>query len=363
MSEHPEKGRRLGRDSETPPGGPCESKGESSRGSASVQGTSGRVESRPSFPFYARDFLSSPRVRRMSLEERGAYITLLCDAWVDVGLEPDAESIADRLGVDLEAAERLMAGQLGRCFVLVDGRLVSPRMERERQRLDERSRTLSEAGARGGRARPSQAQARLRQAKARPSQAEASLSQAQALPSQAEARLSTRAELSRAEHSSPSQTTSQVLREGATAPVVEPVEPGMPEKAPDLAPVASGGVGVAVGTSESQRVRRAKRAACTLDEQLAEFEFCGLQADVIRAAKAWSEYRRTRRRRLSPWGPAQWRPHLRRALAQPAAFVEAVRVAVENGWQGLFPRGGSAQSVEDLADVARRLDEQLGGGA
>lgn len=354
MSENPEKGRRLGRDSETPPGGPtCESRGESSRGSASVQGTSGRVESRPSFPFYARDFLSSPRVRRMSLEERGAYITLLCDAWVDVGLEPDAESIADRLGIDLEAAERLMAGQLGRCFVLVDGRLVSPRMERERQRLDERSRMLSEAGARGGRARPSQAQARLSQAKARPGQAEAS-------PSQAEARLSTRAELSRAEHSPPSQTTSQVLREGATAPVVEPVEPGMPEKAPDFAPVASGGVGVAVGTSEPQRVRRAKRAACTLDEQLAEFEFCGLQADVIRAAKAWSEYRRTRRRRLSPWGPAQWRPHLRRALAQPAAFVEAVRVAVENGWQGLFPRGGSSgQSIEDLAAVAARLDARL----
>ena len=60
--------------------------------------------------------------------------------------------------------------------------------------------------------------------------------------------------------------------------------------------------------------RRAKRATCTLDEQLEEVEFQTLRSDIVEAARAWSTYRRERRPALSPWGPAQWRPALRDAI-------------------------------------------------
>jgi uncharacterized protein YdaU (DUF1376 family) len=87
----------------------------------------------------------------MTLEERGAYITLLCDAWTDRGIEPDTQSIADRLCVDIADAERLMRGTLGRCFEEVDGRLVNPRQERERERVEELSQKRARAGSAGNR--------------------------------------------------------------------------------------------------------------------------------------------------------------------------------------------------------------------
>lgn len=117
----------------------------------------GRREVLPSFQLYPSDFASSPKFRRMTLEERGAYLTLLLDSWMDRGLEPD--SIADRLGVEPEDAARLMAGALGRCFELRGGRLVNPRQERERRVVEDFRAKMSEAGKRSGKARSSGNQA------------------------------------------------------------------------------------------------------------------------------------------------------------------------------------------------------------
>jgi hypothetical protein len=110
----------------------------------------------------------------------------------------------------------------------------------------------------------------------------------------------------------------------------------------------------------SAPVRRAKRATCTLREHLEELEFALLPSSVVDAAERWSASRR--KRRLGAWGPEQWQPHLRRALADPAAFEEAVRTSIENRWQGLFPRSGQrprGQTAQELAAVARSLEAKL----
>lgn len=111
---------------------------------------------RPWLPLYAADFLASPKVRRMTLEERGAYLTLLLDSWVTGGLAPD--SLGDRLGIDQPDVERLMAGVLGRCWDLgEDGLLRNPRLEQERTKAEALSERRAAAGAKGGRARGPQA--------------------------------------------------------------------------------------------------------------------------------------------------------------------------------------------------------------
>lgn len=37
----------------------------------------------PSFQFYPQDFLADLNVTLMNMEERGAYITLLCHNWIE----------------------------------------------------------------------------------------------------------------------------------------------------------------------------------------------------------------------------------------------------------------------------------------
>lgn len=108
--------------------------------------------------------------------------------------------------------------------------------------------------------------------------------------------------------------------------------------------------------SDAPARKRAKNAACTLDEHLAEFEFAGLRADVIEDARRWSAYRRGRKPRTAPWGPAQWRPALRDAIKDPAAFRAAVEHSVRQGYQGLIPASPASAPQERLTahEQARR---------
>ena len=55
----------------------------------------------PFMPLYAREFMN-PRVQRMSAAQRGIFIMLLCQSWIDEGLDPEPESLAMVSGVDDE---------------------------------------------------------------------------------------------------------------------------------------------------------------------------------------------------------------------------------------------------------------------
>lgn len=58
-------------------------------------------ESAPAFQFYARDWLASGSVAMLTLEERGAYITLLARCWLMVELPLDAAELASLAGTDV----------------------------------------------------------------------------------------------------------------------------------------------------------------------------------------------------------------------------------------------------------------------
>ena len=82
----------------------------------------------PSFQFYARDWLASSSVRRMTLAERGAYIDLLAYAWQDGGLPDDDAEIARLLQVSLRVW-RTLAPRVRSRFQVQDGRLINARLE------------------------------------------------------------------------------------------------------------------------------------------------------------------------------------------------------------------------------------------
>lgn len=86
----------------------------------------------PYFKFFPRDWLTSPSVMLMSLEEQGAYLRMLCMCWMD-GSVP-RRHLRGLLQKSEEEVTEMLAGPLGECFEENDeGNLVNARLEGERQ--------------------------------------------------------------------------------------------------------------------------------------------------------------------------------------------------------------------------------------
>jgi uncharacterized protein YdaU (DUF1376 family) len=89
------------------------------------------TEKAPAFQFYPADFLSDGRVMQMTLAECGAYIRLLCVAWIEGGLPADQDRLAQILGLAPRSFLKLWPA-LQPCFQEHDGRLTQKRLEHER---------------------------------------------------------------------------------------------------------------------------------------------------------------------------------------------------------------------------------------
>jgi uncharacterized protein YdaU (DUF1376 family) len=106
----------------------------------------------PASQFYWSDFISDGPVIAMSLEERGAYITMLCVAWMEEGLPDDHRQLAKLLRITPHKFASVWESMEARWYV-EDGRLYNRKMERIREEMRERSTTASEAGKRGAKKR------------------------------------------------------------------------------------------------------------------------------------------------------------------------------------------------------------------
>lgn len=92
-------------------------------------------EPRPAFPFYAADWLASERVQAMTLEQQGAYITLLAIQWRE-------GSVSDRIRIRL-GSQGMTTEDIDTVFEAFpvssdDGLRRNLRLERERLALVER---------------------------------------------------------------------------------------------------------------------------------------------------------------------------------------------------------------------------------
>lgn len=108
-------------------------------------------EKSPAFQFYPNDFLMDGKVAGMSLQERGAYITLLCICWKECSLPNDPVRLARMIGVPAPVFRKLWPA-LAPCFQVVYGdQLVQPRIERERKKQETYRAMKASAGKLGGR--------------------------------------------------------------------------------------------------------------------------------------------------------------------------------------------------------------------
>lgn len=106
-------------------------------------------EAPPAFQFYPGDFLCSEKVALMDLAERGAYITLLCHAWREGSIPSDIRGLARILHI-AECEMATLWASHNQCWQdRGDGRLVNPRLERERQLQVLRREKAAENGANG----------------------------------------------------------------------------------------------------------------------------------------------------------------------------------------------------------------------
>lgn len=109
----------------------------------------------PYFPLYAAETLADGRFQGWTLEERGAWITLLCCNWNDGDLPAAQTTLARLLGVGPGDMARIWSA-IGDRFSEAPGapgRVVSPRLEGERDKALSLGRIRAEAGEKGAKAR------------------------------------------------------------------------------------------------------------------------------------------------------------------------------------------------------------------
>ena len=99
----------------------------------------------PWFPFYVDDFMASPKVARMTMEEVGVYVFLLCQQHQEGAVEWPCERIANAL----RGHERNVEYVLSECFQETPEGWKNPRLERiNREQIDKSEKASRAAKAR-----------------------------------------------------------------------------------------------------------------------------------------------------------------------------------------------------------------------
>lgn len=109
----------------------------------------------PFFPIYAAETLADGRFQGWTLEERGAWLTLLCYAWNDGDLPSAHTDLARLLHIGPGDMARIWSA-IGDRFCHVPGRsdrVCSPRLENERDKAESLSMKRGKAGKIGATAR------------------------------------------------------------------------------------------------------------------------------------------------------------------------------------------------------------------
>lgn len=106
------------------------------------------VMSAPAFQFYASDVIAGP-VATYSLEESGAYFTLLAFDWSLTGLPLEPEKLARLLRISRRKFDAIWA-TIGEQFPERDGRRYNARLEIERAKQASWREKSAKGGRKGG---------------------------------------------------------------------------------------------------------------------------------------------------------------------------------------------------------------------
>lgn len=104
----------------------------------------------PWFKVYARDLLADSRFSSWTMDERGAWLTLLAHNWHDGSIPSGLTDLARLLHVSAPDMSRIWSAIGDRFSPSGDpGRLVSPRLEEEREKANQLIDRRSDAGSKG----------------------------------------------------------------------------------------------------------------------------------------------------------------------------------------------------------------------
>ena len=102
-------------------------------------------EKSPAFQFYPKDYLSDPRVKAMSFEQRGLYWEAVSLCWLEGSLPADIAELAAILGCPKRRLEFVWP-RIGLCFETHGERLTHKRLDKERAaQADSRERRADAA--------------------------------------------------------------------------------------------------------------------------------------------------------------------------------------------------------------------------
>lgn len=107
------------------------------------------MKTAPAFMFYASDAIADKRYRMMSLAERGLYLSMLCECWVNRIVPADPDAIAKWLGYPRDEIKSALTERVRFFFTQADGELTSPELERYRRELEARREKQSTGGRKG----------------------------------------------------------------------------------------------------------------------------------------------------------------------------------------------------------------------
>lgn len=108
----------------------------------------------PYFPFYPKDFIGDDKVMAMCTEARGAYLLLLCAAWVaepPATIPADDTSLARLTGLPPDRWAELKSAVLAPWSAADESRLVQPRLLREYEKAMALINRNRANGRKGGR--------------------------------------------------------------------------------------------------------------------------------------------------------------------------------------------------------------------
>ena len=108
----------------------------------------------PAFLLYCTTWLQSPDVNSLSLEQQGAYVRLLCFAWLHGSIPEDHEELRHLLGLgdDVAHFDRIWS-RLGRRWSKkpgTPGQLINTRQEEERAERRQKAEEMRARGQAGG---------------------------------------------------------------------------------------------------------------------------------------------------------------------------------------------------------------------
>ena len=111
------------------------------------------MKTAPAFMFYASDTMADKRYRLMTLAERGLYISLLNECWVNRSMPADQNAIAKWLAFAGDEIKSALTDRVLSFFIEENGELTSPELERYRTTLEERREKQSKGGRKGAKSK------------------------------------------------------------------------------------------------------------------------------------------------------------------------------------------------------------------